>query len=362
MRSRALVDLKATVLEFKRSPSAVFWTLAFPILLILIFGAIFSGNGAGAYILYVQDLDGSPQSEQFLEILNGTGQVEVMMAGADEDPEKLISDKGLSSFLIIPAGFGQNLSAGENVTLDFRWDSGSQVAITNYNVVKSVADSMNLAVQGADERISVGTGSIVDDRLTFIDFFLPGVLALTIMYSTINYMVLTITQYKSQGLFRKMMTTPLRRSEWLASRIIWQIILSFISVAIIISIGSLLFDLNATINIVMVLLILAGTALFTSMGMAIAGLISDEERADAAAGAVVFPMMFLSGIFFQVEAMPGFLQTVAMALPLTYLVDGLRDAMVYGNMAGAVFNLAVVTGLAAVFAVLGTMLTRWKQE
>ncbi len=362
MRSRVLVDLKATVLEFKRSPSAVFWTLAFPILLILIFGAIYSGGGPGTYNLHVQDLDGSFESQQLLEGLNASDLVEVKMVGPDRDPEKVISDGGLTSFLIIPSGFGANLSAGENATLEFRMDAGSQAALTNYNVVKSVADSMNLAVQGSDELIEIEDTSIVSQQLRFIDFFVPGVLALTIMNSTVNYMVITITEYKNHGLFRKMMTTPLRRSEWLASRILWQVILAFVSVAIIMGIGIMLFDVQLSINIMAILLLLAGTALFTALGMAIAGLISDEQAAGAVAGAVVFPMMFLSGIFFQLEAMPGYLQTVAMALPLTYLVEGLRDAMIYGNMAGAAYNLAVVSGLAVVFAVLGTALTKWKQE
>ncbi len=362
MKSRILVDFKATVLEFSRSPSAIFWTLAFPVILMLLFGAIYSGGGGGTYNLHVQDFDDSPYSAAFLEGMNGTGLVKIIVVDNTTDASQYISDNGLTSFLIIPAGFGANLSAAENVSLEFRMDSGSQAALTNYNVIKSVSEQMNLDVQNVTSLISLDIAPLVSDQFKFLDFFLPGVLALTIMNSTVNYMVFTIVEYRNRGIFRKMMTTPLKRPEWLASRILWQMVLGFISLLLIMGIGVYLFDIAVTVNLMTLALILAGTALFTAMGMAVAGLIQDEQGAGALAGAITFPMMFLAGIFFPLEMMPEYLQTIAKAIPLTYLADGLRDSMIYGNMAGAWFNLMVVSGLAVVFAALGTVLTRWKQE
>lgn len=362
MRSRVLVDFKATVLEFSRSPSAIFWTLAFPVILMLLFGAIYSGGGGGKYNLYVQDFDDSVYSAAFIEGMNQTGLVNIVMVNTSSDAAQVISDNGLTSFLIIPAGFENNLTANESVSLEFRMDSGSQAALTNYNVIKAVSEQMNLEFQNVTSLINLQTAPLVSEQFKFLDFFLPGVLALTIMNSTVNYMVFTIVEYRNRGIFRKMMTTPLKRPEWLASRILWQMVLGFISLALIMGIGIYLFDIAVTVNLMTLALILAGTALFTALGMAVAGLITDEQGAGALAGAVTFPMMFLAGIFFPLEMMPEYLQTIAKAIPLTYLADGLRDSMIYGNMAGARYNLVVVSGMAVVFAVLGTVLTRWKQE
>ncbi len=362
MRSRVLVDFKATVLEFSRSPSAIFWTLAFPVILMLLFGAIYSGGGGGTYNLYVQDFDESPESIAFLDNMTGTGLVNIVKVNTSSDAAQVISDNSLTSFLIIHAGFGAGLNNTENVTLEFRMDEGSQAALTNYNVVKAVAEQMNLKAQNVTSLISLDVKPLVSDQFKFLDFFLPGVLALTIMNSTVNYMVFTIVEYRNRGIFRKMMTTPLKRPEWLASRILWQMVLGFISLLLIMGIGVYIFDVVVTINLMTLALILAGTALFTAMGMAVAGLIKDEQGAGALAGAVTFPMMFLAGIFFPLEMMPEYLQTIAKAIPLTYLADGLRDSMIYDNMGGALENLIIVSGLALVFAALGTALTRWKQE
>ncbi len=367
MKSRVLVDFKATVLEFSRSPSAIFWTLAFPVILMLLFGAIYSGGGSGNFNLYVQDMDDSEWSRSFLENLTATGFVNVNMINTSLDAQQVITDNSLTNFLIIPAGFGANLSANESAVLEFRKDDSSQSALALYSIIEAVAQQMDPGLQNVSALISIDEKSLVfDDRFKFLDFFLPGVLALTIMNSTVNYMVFTIVEYRNRGIFRKMMTTPLKRPEWLASRILWQMVLGFISLLLILGIGVYLFDVNVTDDLNGVLmtiaLILAGTALFTAMGMAVAGLIKDEQGAGALAGAITFPMMFLAGIFFPLEMMPEYLQTIAKVIPLTYLADGLRDSMIYGNMTGAWFNLMVVSGLAVVFAALGTVLTRWKQE
>src|SRR5690606_22752731 len=73
MSSKVMINLVAQIKMFFRSPGSVFWTVAFPVLLILLFGAIFSGTGNTKYSLYVQDLDGSPISEEFVQALNKTG-------------------------------------------------------------------------------------------------------------------------------------------------------------------------------------------------------------------------------------------------------------------------------------------------
>ena len=89
----------------------------------------------------------------------------------------------------------------------------------------------------------------------------------------------------------------------------------------------------------------------SALGMIVARFVKNEETASMAANAITFPMMFLSGTFFQLEMMPSYLQQIAAVLPLTYMSQGLRDAMVYDNLGGAYFNLAVVAVIGAILVV-----------
>ena len=364
MTNRILVDLKATARMFIRSKSAIFWTLAFPILLMVIFGAIFSGFGEATYTLHVQDEDGTSTSHQFIESLNQTGTLNIIVVDPDVDPDQYIKDNSLTSFMIIPQGFEAAVASGgsQNTTLDLRMDQTSSSAGVIAGIVNSVAEGWNLQIAQAVPTIYIQQGSIVTDDLEFIDFFLPGVIGLTIMTSAVNYMVSINTRYRNAGMFAKFITTPFKRMEFLVSRMLWQLVVTFLSVAAILLVGIGLFGVHVSLDATAILLLVFGSILFSALGMAMARFIKEEETAETAAAAVTFPMMFLSGSFFALETMPSYLQTIANILPLTYLNNGLRDAMIYNNYEGALFNLGVVALIAVILMVFAVMVTRWKTD
>jgi ABC-2 type transport system permease protein len=87
----------------------------------------------------------------------------------------------------------------------------------------------------------------------------------------------------------------------------------------------------------------------------------EAESATAAANFIMFPMMFLSGSFFPLELMPGFLQTIARFLPLYYVNEGLRAAMVLADHAGALRDAAMIGAFATVVFLVGVKTTRWQE-
>ncbi|MBP8685683.1 MAG: ABC transporter permease [Methanomassiliicoccales archaeon] len=86
-----------------------------------------------------------------------------------------------------------------------------------------------------------------------------------------------------------------------------------------------------------------------------------EEAGSMAANAIVLPMTFLFGAFFQLREMPGHLQRISV-FPLTYMNQGLRDALVHGNMEGACLNLALVVIVALALMGVAVLITRWEVE
>jgi len=365
MTSRILVDLTATFKDFFRSPSSIFWTFAFPLLLILIFGAIFSGTNGGTYTLYVQNLDFNDETgvtQDFLGAVNSTGTVNIVLVNTTLNIDDFIRDNSLTSVLVIPAGFGNETALNNNGTLIFRMDQSSQSAQVVYAIISGVAQQTNLIMAGGSESISLNVSGILNTQMNYMDFFIPGIIGLTIMNNSVNYMANVMCDYRARGIFRKLMTTPLSRVEWLTSQIIWQLLMNFASVLLVTFVGLSLFGMNISLDLSFWLLIMVGTALFTSLGMILGGLIKNQETAGSVVMAITFPMMFLSGSFFSLEMMPDYLQTVATALPLTYLNEGLRDAMVYGNLSNAYYNLTVLVGVALVFMVLASVTTKWKED
>ncbi|MCE5295985.1 MAG: ABC transporter permease [Euryarchaeota archaeon] len=360
---RILVDLKVTGKMFIRNKGAVFWTFAFPVLLILIFGAIFSGMNDATYTLYVQDNDPGLYSDKFIAGLEESGVLEIEMVDSDANVTKYIKDNSVTSFLVIPANFTANVSNGTQVAyVELLQDQTQQSSSVVSSVVNAVVNNFNNVLSGSVEHISVDSGAIVENNLSYIDLFLPGIIGLTAMTNCVFYMQGVQSRYYSTGIFRKLSTTPFTRFEWLLSRALWQIALVFMSVISIIVVGMLFFDVHLTITIEAILMIIAGCLVFTGLGMIISRFSKDEESANAAASVITFPMMFLSGSFFALESMPSYLQTIAKVMPLTYMNEGLRDTMIYGNAESALFNLGVLAILAVVFMAIGTYISKWTED
>jgi len=366
MANRILTALKGEARGFFRDKSTIFWTLAFPILLILLFGAIFSvGGGEGTYDVSVQDLSNSPASQAYIQALNSTGSLNIHMVDASENIDTYIQDNSPYAVLIIPQNFAAAFIPGapaNTTVLTLRTDPTSSASGVVTGIVMGVASQFNLNIAGGANVITMAMGSITNQNFNFLDFFLPGVIALTSMTTTIFWMVSVMTRYRNNGIFKKLTTTPITRYEWLSAQILWQLFVVFLSVAVIVVVGILAFNVSLTLTWIAVITIVLSSALFSSMGMIIARFIREEEAASAAANAITFPMMFLSGIFFPLASMPTWLQSIAYVLPLTYVGNALRDTMVYGNTTSALYNMAVVAVLAVVFFVAGVMLSKWKSE
>ncbi|MGD0057066.1 MAG: ABC transporter permease [Methanomassiliicoccales archaeon] len=364
MANRIIVALKGEAKGFYRNKSTMFWTIAFPLLLILLFGAIFSASG-NRYDLYVQDLSDSQASHQFLVALNQTGSVNLKFIDKQANLDQYIKDRSLSAVLIIPVNFQMTFApgAGNNTTqLIMRTDPSQSSSNVVFSVVAAVANQANLVMAHGNNVITMGRADITSSGFKYIDFFIPGVIALTTMTTTIFWMVSVMTRYRNNGIFKKLTTTPITRMEWLTSQILWQLFVVFLSIAVIMIVGMLAFNTHMTLNLVAIVTIVLSSALFSSMGMIIARFIKEEEAASAAANAITFPMMFLAGIFFPLSMFPSWLGAIANVLPLTYVGNALRDSMVYGNIGSATNNMLVVAGFAIVFFIAGIIFSKWRTE
>lgn len=359
-----LVDLKGQARSFFRIRSNIFWTLAFPLFLILVFGAIFSNMGSGTVTLNVQNLDDGPYSQQFLRSLNDTGAIKLKFIDPQADLEQYIKDNSLAFVMVLPANFSDAFQPNSTTTahVELRLDETVSSSSIVRNIVGAVINNYNLGMSGGREYLVMDVGSIVQKRFGFLDFFVPGVIGLTVMTTCVFGMQGTISRFRAAGIFRKLATTPMTPFEWLVARMIWFLFISLLTLAVVMGFGILVFGMNMTLNAPALLLVICSSAMFSALGMIVARFVKNEETASAASNAITFPMMFLSGTFFQLELMPDYLQQIASLLPLTYVSQGLRDAMVYGNMEGAYLNLSVVAVTAAAFVILAVLVTKWEEE
>ena len=363
-----ITDFYMNLRSWMRSIGTVFWTVLFPILLIMIFGAIFSGATEANYELVVQDLDNSAFSQQYIKILNNISLLKLDTNITDEDISDYMQEQGKTSGLVIPEGFGQALQQSfidRNVTvnLSFYFDPSEQTTTSVIrNVVTSTIQEFNMALTQGRHIIGIHDESTLGEDFDFIDFFVPGMIGFTIMTSCIYGSIERNTKYRKDGILRKLLTMPVTRAEWILAKMLFMLFLSFLSTIVIIIVGSLAWGMTVHINAFFFILIIATSFLFSGMGMIIGRFVKEEETADMAGGAITFPMMFLAGTFFPLDQMPEFLQSFAQILPLYYVNEALRNAMIYLNVEKTVHFTGFVLAFAFVFFLIGVVFTKWKED
>jgi ABC-2 type transport system permease protein len=364
--SMIYTDLVYNLKMFYRNKVIIFWLIGFPIILFLLFGYLL-GGAQGTYTLHYIDHDGSATSKTFLYALNATGAVQ-LVDGSDMDLAQQLKDGKIADYLEIPPGFGNAANAasppdgspGANVQVYYDKSKTESAAVIS--IVRQVSDGLNMQMSGARDYMGVDSRDVATSGMGFLQFLLPGIVGLTICSSGLSGTVATSAHNRTNGIFRKLATTPISRIKWNVSKIAYQAILILIAIVVILIVGWLVFGISPAINLMMIALLIAGSVAFSGLGLILASLIKDEMAVTSAANAAGFPLMFLSGSIFPVNQIPWFLQPIPVLSPLTYLNDGLRAAMVTGNNEVAMFNLLIVSAIALVLFAIGVVTLKWKED
>ncbi|MEM0118537.1 MAG: ABC transporter permease [Conexivisphaerales archaeon] len=348
--------------EYLRNKEGFFFALVFPVILILLFGAIFSNSGHNSITVYALNQDDGPLGSNFLQTLNQTGAVKVLLAPSNSTFPDYLLKHSYSQGILIPATFSSDVLAGKraNITLYSNpADTSTQIVS---GVVNAVVEGFNLHLANATSTISVSQKSVNESSPSYIDFLIPGLIGFTILTSPMFSMVNLSAEYKKSKFFKQLSLTPLTKGEWLTSKILWYVMLSLIAFVLMTATGTFLFGARVQITLWVVPFIILGSLLFVSLGMLVGTITKSIESAGVIGNIITFPMMFLSGTFFPLSIMPDWLARIAHIFPLYYIIDGLTSTMVYDNLTSTVFDLAVVGLLCLIISFAAVRVFKWREE
>jgi len=331
MRSlRALV--LANLRSFLRDRLALFWTLAFPILFVVLFGSIFSSNGPSTFKTGWVDQDGTPATAGLRQGFAATGLLDLRDEALD-DALAAMRAGDLAAVIVVPAGTGAAMSTpgAQPVALAVYTDPSQQTTSTTViQVVSQVVGAANLVAAGATPVLAVDPRSVQSQQLGAAAFFVPSILAMALMQLGV-FSAIPLVEQREKLILKRLGATPLARGTLVASNIVVRLLIALVQTVLIVSIGIALFDVAIVGSLLLTLgFVVLGAVTFIAIGYVIASFARTEEAANGITSVVQFPMMFLSGIFFPIAFMPSFLQPIAALMPLTYLGDALRQVMVGG--------------------------------
>jgi ABC-2 type transport system permease protein len=335
----------------------LFWSLVFPIILMVLLGLLF-GRATDAGTITVIDQAGTAQSQALIRVLERTDGVEVRrdltdVAQARED----VKDGDRDALLVIrPASSGRITAE-----LDYSNASATQAGILQ-GIVAGAADQVSIKASGSPTVVQYTARPVDSASLDYVDFLMPGVVALSIMISAVIGLATVLSHWRKRGILRRLKLTPMPLSEFLISRILASLVLTLLQVVVLVGFGALAFGIEISSTAwAAIPVALAGALCFLAMGFAVGSLTTEPETADAATQVITNPMMFLSGIFFPVSAMPDFVQEIAKVLPLYYMANGLRDTLVRGHGLDQVIgDLAILSAATVILAAVSIRTFRWE--
>lgn len=172
----------------------------------------------------------------------------------------------------------------------------------------------------------------------------PGIAGLSVMATTFNALAHQMPFLRDAGVLKRIHGTPLPAGSYLVGLLGNAATNAAVQIAIVVLASRFAFDLGWPENwLDLVVFSLLGVACFASLGIAFAHLIPNFEAAPAYTNIVFLPVIFISGVFYDVEDVPAFLHDIASALPLVHVIEGLRGALVTGaGIEDLVSNIAVL--------------------
>ena len=189
-------------------------------------------------------------------------------------------------------------------------------------------------------------GAIFSGNQKDLDVLIPGIAGMSIMATTFSALTMNLTQLREQGVLKRIRGTPLPEGSYLLGLFASAVVNALIQLTLVIVAGKLLFGTGWPKDwFELVVYTAVGVTCMAALGVAWSHVIPNYDAAAAYKNIIFLPVIFISGVFYDVDNAPQFLKDIAQALPLTHIIDGLSGALVTGKGVGDHWSGLIVIAL-----------------
>jgi ABC-2 type transport system permease protein len=344
------VIMRKDLTEFYRVRARLVSMILLPILLMLLFGYMFPGNGTITHIpIAIVNQDQSTGAisvvNSFIYMAQSGKTFNVITYSSLSQAEQALLEGKVYAVVIFRQGFGQELSTGSatvqvivdqmNPTLDQIVTAGIQQIFSQLNVQLSTAHGFP-AYFGT---VSVNFQGLIPGAPSSFEFLAPGFIAMSVVMGGLAGLAMAFSRERELGTMDGILMTPVSRFSIVMGKAMAQAVRGIISGIIIVILSILLFGVKIYGNVfLMALILFLGILAFTGLGIIATSFVSDQESAQMIMLMLEMPMIFISGIFYPVLQLPWWLRDIAYMFPLVYTVTGFRSVMVMNAPLSAVWN------------------------
>lgn len=394
--------LRQFLLSESRNTYSIFWNLAFPLILmtilILIFSNMFgSDNPLDINVGLVNKRNEEAESQtsiaaaieqalietavlgDWLNIYRGESekeQIELLSRGRRHAvvviPEEIDSQVMQSISMYYLAGRRHEVSTADVLVYAH---PTNQISAISADIVQQIVAAVNLEINKQAgliddyepvlmQSVSIDPTDNGQQKFSFADYLVPGIILMSFLSIGFEFLLERLTLYREQGVLRRFFVTPMKPSQYSLALILHAIIISLLQVLVIYFFGKFVFDIDLPIfNVTPIFFIIYSLVTLLSVGVLIAGIAKTANAANTLSNILVYPLMFLGGLYFPVAQLPFPISLFVAVNPVTYLSNGLRDSLGVFPSPTAPFLNYIVPAVWIVFSlVIGLSLFRWDLE
>jgi ABC-2 type transport system permease protein len=350
---------KASLRSIFRSPSAVAFSLLFP----LIFIVIFANIGGGAVSIDAGLAKNSDTINPIYQILKNYKVINLRKDLSVADMQKNLEKGSLDA--IIKIRKNNSLPA---YTIDVTFTAASQ---EKGNMLRSMLKSLlyqfnTQADPTAQPKVAELEETTVKGReYKYIDFILPGQLGFSLLNIGVFGTAFVFLSLRQTLVIKRFFATPVKKYSIILGEMLARVAFALLGAIIIISIGhyafgfTLVHGLGTVFN--MLLLAFIGLVVFMGFGFIISGLARNETSVPPLSNIITLPQFLLSGTFFSTAAFPKWLQPVSNILPLTHLNNAMRKVAFEGaGLAGVTHQLFILLIWGVIIYAIAIKTFKWE--
>jgi ABC-2 type transport system permease protein len=342
-----LINLK----RLFRDRLALFFTFLFPLIFLFVFGSL-SNNKAVSLHVALLDSSSTSSAKEFVKQIehNQTLKVDTSITSIN-DANQSMSRGETDATIEIPSNFGevkQGVPSGQ-VIVDYT-ENNEEAAQTLVSILQSVFQNINAKLVKTTTPFTVVSKSNNENSLSSFDYTFTGLLGFAILGAGIFGPMNIFPELKKMGILRRLHTTPLRVWQYFLSNMLGQAVTGLMSTGVMLLVAILVFKLKVVGSYLdLAVFLVFGIVLILGIGLALGGWAKNERQAAPLGNIIVFPMMFLSGVFFPRFLMPQWLQSITNYMPLTPVIDGARMILTEGK---SIFDLGPQLAVMGVWLVI----------
>lgn len=327
--------------EFRREPEVVFWVFVFPLLLAL-----------GLGIAYRE----KPQDKTFVAVIEQSGAPQVLLT--------LSANPEIHAEVVPLATATQQLRLGRvaivvapGESIQYWLDPSRPDSL----LARTIVDDTLQRAAGRKNPIGTSIRNFSEPGSRYIDFLIPGLLGMNLMSGGMWGIGFVIVEMRNKKLLKRLIATPMLKSDFLLSAMTSRLILMLMEVALLLLFGWLVFKMAILGSIAAIVIVgLFGAVSFAGLGLLVASRAQKIETVSGLMNLVMLPMFVLSGVFFSSERFPQALQPIIKALPLTALNDAFRAVILEGaSLQSQVVRLAILAAWGGISFALALRWFRW---